>query len=141
MTAQKGLILDANIILRAVFGRRVRNLLDTYDKTVIFYTPFTCFEEARKYVPEIAKHKEIPSDLSMSFLEKIQLMLEIVDSGSYEPFEAMARSRIDSRDPNDWPVVATALLLNLPIWTEDQDFFGAGIPTWTTDRIEIYLKG
>ncbi|WP_455227346.1 PIN domain-containing protein [Lautropia mirabilis] len=27
-----------------------------------------------------------------------------------------------------------------PIWTEDQDFFGTGVPTWTTDRVELYLK-
>ncbi|MEP7369704.1 MAG: PIN domain-containing protein [Dermatophilaceae bacterium] len=27
-----------------------------------------------------------------------------------------------------------------PIWTEDQDFFGTGFPTWTTDRVELYLR-
>jgi len=37
-------------------------------------------------------------------------------------------------------VVALALALDLPIWTEDQDLFGAGVPTWTTDRVELYLK-
>jgi len=38
------------------------------------------------------------------------------------------------------PIVATALTLNCPIWTEDQDFFRTGIPTWTTDRIHIYFE-
>jgi hypothetical protein len=33
-----------------------------------------------------------------------------------------------------------ALLLGLPIWTEDQDFFGSGIATWTTDRVELFLR-
>jgi hypothetical protein len=28
-----------------------------------------------------------------------------------------------------------------PTWTEDQDFFGSGVATWTTDRIELYLRG
>ena len=51
-----------------------------------------------------------------------------------------ARSRIELRDPDDWPVAAVALLLNAPIWTEDQDFFGSGIATWTTDRVELYLR-
>lgn len=40
---------------------------------------------------------------------------------------------------DDWPVVATALTFNCPIWTEDQDFFGVGLPTWTTDRIHIFF--
>jgi len=48
----------------------------------------------------------------------------------YQSFEAVARARIAPRDLHDWPVVALALALNLPIWTEDQDFFGSGIATW-----------
>ena len=51
-----------------------------------------------------------------------------------------ARLRIKSRDIRDWPIVATALTLNCPIWTEDQDFFGTGLPTWATDRIHIYFE-
>lgn len=26
-----------------------------------------------------------------------------------------------------------------PPWTEDTDFFGCGVATWTTDRVELYL--
>jgi len=33
-----------------------------------------------------------------------------------------------------------ALMLNVPIWTEDRDFFGSGIAAWTTDRVELYLR-
>jgi hypothetical protein len=35
--------------------------------------------------------------------------------------------------------VAAAILLGVPIWTEDQDFFGSSVATWTTDRVELYL--
>lgn len=44
------------------------------------------------------------------------------------------------RDEEDWPVLATALALEYPIWTEDADFFGTGIATWTTDRVEMLLN-
>ncbi|TRU47719.1 MAG: hypothetical protein EWV91_10405, partial [Microcystis aeruginosa Ma_QC_Ca_00000000_S207] len=40
---------------------------------------------------------------------------------------------------DDWPILATALLFNCPIWTEDQDFFGTGVPTWTLDRVHLYF--
>jgi hypothetical protein len=50
-----------------------------------------------------------------------------------------ARRRTEMRDPHDWPIVAVALLLGLPIWTEDRDFFGSGVATWTSDRVELYL--
>jgi predicted nucleic acid-binding protein len=48
---------------------------------------------------------------------------------------------MQARDPDDRPIAAVALLLNLPIWTEDQDFFGSGIAVWTTDRVELFLRG
>lgn len=64
-----------------------------------------------------------------------------VDLSLYESYEKLAQERIHRRDPDDWPVVAVALMLGVPVWTEDQDFFGSGIPTWTTDRVELYLRG
>ena len=53
--------------------------------------------------------------------------------------ESNAKARIASRDVKDWPAVAAALLLDCPVWTEDKDFLGAGIATWTTATVELYL--
>ena len=39
MSRRKGLMLDANILLRAVFGQRVRELLEAYEDEVDFYSP------------------------------------------------------------------------------------------------------
>jgi hypothetical protein len=30
-------------------------------------------------------------------------------------------------------------VLDCPVWTEDQDFFGTGVPTWTTTNLESYF--
>jgi predicted nucleic acid-binding protein len=68
-------------------------------------------------------------------------VVEPVDISLYESYEELARVRISSRDANDWPIVVTSLLLDCPIWTEDQDFFDSGVPTWTADRVELYLRG
>ena len=65
--------------------------------------------------------------------------MNAVDPETYVPFEAVARERIDRRDQDDWPVLASALALGCPIWTEDTDFFGSGVATWTTGRAELYL--
>jgi predicted nucleic acid-binding protein len=48
--------------------------------------------------------------------------------------------RLQGRDEGDWPVLAAALAMACPVWTEDTDFFGTGIPVWTTNRIEIFLR-
>ncbi len=54
-------------------------------------------------------------------------------------FEAEARKRLGTRDPEDWPILAAALALECPIWTEDSDFFGCGVATWTSTNIGICL--
>jgi hypothetical protein len=73
-------------------------------------------------------------------LDGLRLNVQQVQLEVYESHPVDALSRIELRDPDDWPILAAALALGCPIWTEDQDFFGAGAPTWTTDRVEIYLK-
>ena len=50
MNPRKGLVLDANILMRAVLGRRVRVLLETYEDAASFYTPDVCFADARHYL-------------------------------------------------------------------------------------------
>jgi predicted nucleic acid-binding protein len=63
----------------------------------------------------------------------------MVEFENFRRFEVPARQRISCRDEDDWPVLAAALALECPIWTEDTDFFGCGVATWTTDRVELYL--
>jgi predicted nucleic acid-binding protein len=140
MSERKGLVLDANILLRAVFGRRVRELLETYEDQAQFYTPDVCFQDAQRYIPVISKERGFNADLGLAVLDQIGRIVEQVDHSLYEGYQNAARERIALRDPDDWPVVATSLLLDLPIWTEDQDFFGSGVPTWTSDRVELYLR-
>jgi hypothetical protein len=37
MKPQSGLVLDANMLMRAVLGRRVRELLERYEDSATFY--------------------------------------------------------------------------------------------------------
>ena len=140
MNPRKGLVLDANILLRAVFGIRVRQILETYEDGAAFYSPDVCFAEAKRYIPNVAKRRKLDSRLAQSILEHVSRVVEPVDKSLYEGHEKLARERIERRDARDWPVVAVALLLGIPVWTEDQDFFGSGVSTWTTDRVEVYLR-
>jgi predicted nucleic acid-binding protein len=141
MTAGRGLVLDANILIRAVLGRRVRSLLETYEESVAFYTPDICFRDAREYIPDILASRGVGPQAGFILLEQIGLLVQPVDHALYLDFEQLARERIAARDIDDWPIVATALMLQIPVWTEDQDFFGSGLATWTTDRVELYLRG
>jgi predicted nucleic acid-binding protein len=137
----KGIVLDANILLRALFGQRVPQLLSLYADDVSFYSPDVCFTDAQKYAARLSQHRGLDPADAIAALDSIAGIVEIVDRSLYGDYEQLARERIQIRDPEDWPIIAVALLLDLPIWTEDQDFFGGGIATWTTDRVELYFRG
>ena len=133
------LVLDANILIRAVLGSRVLSVLRKYGGIVEFRAPDTAFLEAREWLPEILEGRCVPVAPAMALLDQVGLLVRSVDADSYSQFEDMARARIERRDADDWPILASALALDCPIWTEDTDFFGCGVATWTTDRIELYL--
>jgi predicted nucleic acid-binding protein len=141
MNPAKGIVLDANILIRAVLGKRVFALLEAYEDRIAFYTSDACLDDARKYVPALLSSRGDNPETGMAVLDRIGLLVQAVDEVLYRDFGQLAQERMDARDMDDWPVVAVALMLHVPVWTEDQDFFGSGIATWTTDRVELYLQG
>lgn len=134
-------MLDANILIRLVLGTRVRELLLTHLDTINFFSPSVCFQDAHTYLPELLAHRGVDPTPAIQVLDQFQQLIRAVPESIYLPARTEALARIEQRDPQDWPILATALVLNLPIWTEDQDFFGTGVPTWTTDRVQRYLNG
>jgi predicted nucleic acid-binding protein len=135
------IVLDANILIRAVLGRRVRLLLETYaSRGVRFFAPDVAFQDAENYLPPLLRKRGLPHVDVLPALQYLRHVIELVDREIYGIFENEARQRLRGRDENDWPVLATALGLVCPVWTEDTDFFGTGIPVWTTNRVEVFLK-
>jgi predicted nucleic acid-binding protein len=135
------IVLDANILIRAILGRRVRQLVETYAaRGVRFYAPDVAFEDAERYLPVLLKKRGKPEDDLATSLEYLRQIIEPVERDLYGLFEIEARERLRGRDESDWPVLATALSLACAIWTEDADFFGTGIAVWTTNRVEIFLR-
>ena len=136
------IVVDANILIRAVLGRRVRKLLETYaERGVRFFAPQVAFDDAKKHLPALLKRRRKNDTDALATIEYLQSMIESVESDLYEEYETDARHRLRGRDEDDWPILASALALACPVWTEDTDFFGTGVAVWTTSRIEIFLEG
>ena len=57
--------------------------------------------------------------------------MRIVPREAYAVLEEVAQRRCD-HDPNDWPTLATALLIGAAIWSDDNDVAGCGVATWRT---------
>lgn len=136
---QQALVLDANILVRAVLGRKVFGLINQYSHTTAFFAPDDAFMDAAKYLPQIFGRRKLDWAAGLTVLNQLPALIQPVEVDIYREFEEEARARI--RDEFDWPVLATSLMLKCPIWTEDADFFGSGVPTWTTDKVHLYLHG
>jgi predicted nucleic acid-binding protein len=136
----KIIVLDANILIRAVLGKKVRGILEQYVSKTQFVTPDICYQDARKYLPPLFEKRNLPVQNALDVLEKLNCLVESIDANLYCLYEEEAKQRIAIRDIDDWPIVALSLMLDCPIWTEDADFFGAGVATWTSDRIHLYLS-
>jgi len=137
--AERALVLDANILIRATMGRRVRQLLERYATTVDFLAPDSAFLEAEEHLAELCAKFDVSLNVVRAVYEGVSKIVQELPAAVYGEQRAAAHARIARVDPEDWPVIACALALECPIWTEDRDFFGAGVPTWTTDRVELYL--
>jgi len=139
--SNKAIVLDANILIRAVLGKRVRELIAANAGTVQFFAPDVAYADARKYLPALLEKRGVNSEVALTVLDALEFIVRPLEMDVYAGLQAQALQRIAMRDADDWPVLACAMTIACPVWTEDADFFGTGIATWTTDRVELYLAG
>ena len=137
--SNKAIVLDANILIRAVLGARVRELIIDNAEMVQFFAPDVAYADARKYLPALLEKRGIKSERAMAVLDTLESIVRPLELGVYAGLQTQALQRIAVRDADDWPVLACAMTIGCPVWTEDADFFGTGIAIWTTDRVELYL--
>ena len=59
--SNKAIVLDANILIRAVLGKRVREILIEHAATVKFFAPDVAYADARKHLPALLTKRGISS--------------------------------------------------------------------------------
>jgi hypothetical protein len=85
------LVLDANILIRAVLGSRVLLLLSKYAEHMDFVAPDSAFQEAREKLPVILQRRNLPVIPTMAVLELVSGLVQTVESETYTRLEALAK--------------------------------------------------
>jgi predicted nucleic acid-binding protein len=80
--ASRALVLDANIVLRAVLGVRVRSLIERYIDRVVLLTPASCVAEVKKYLPELCRKRSWEVEPSTELLQSLLETIQVVDRGA-----------------------------------------------------------
>lgn len=138
----KIIVLDANILLRAVLGIRTFSLIAKHTDKILFCTPEICYHEVAFHIPNIARKRHLNSlqeQEALATLNALKQLVTEIGEDIYGVFRQEALNRIRERDEKDWSIIALALAFGCSIWTEDQDFFGTGIATWRTKNIEFFF--
>jgi hypothetical protein len=63
MSGAKAIVLDANILIRAVLGQKVRDLILTHANSVQFFAPDIAYADARNYLPPLLE--KLPCGMPM----------------------------------------------------------------------------
>jgi predicted nucleic acid-binding protein len=89
--------------------------------------------EIARHVPCLAAKRKLDPALLFAALQVMPI--EWKAASEYEGHREEAEQRIADRDPDDWPTIALALKLHLPIWTQDKDHTDARIELFTTGNL------
>lgn len=131
------LAADANVLLSALIGGQAARVLRHSAVDGILTTEFT-LAEVQEYAPQLARKKRLPIDVVL--LAAATLPVTTVPRSDYALSLPEARKRIGRRDPDDVELLALALHLGLPVWSNDNDFQDAGIVWYTTASLLAILE-
>jgi predicted nucleic acid-binding protein len=131
------LVVDANPILSAVLGGNAKRLFFESD-IIEFAVADTAIEEVRRYLPKMAEKLGVSLDFISYALDL--LPLTICSPKIYRRSLKGARIHIGHRDQGDVEILALALALKRPLWTNDKDFGATTVQTLTTaELLAIYF--
>ncbi|MDH4327030.1 MAG: PIN domain-containing protein [Nitrospira sp.] len=131
------LVVDANPILSALLGGKAKQLFLDADISEFAVTE-SALDEVHYYIPKVAQKLEVNPTLVRFTLDL--LPLTVYKPNSYRRSMKKAKLQIAHRDPQDIEILALALELGRPLWTNDKDFEDTTIQTFTTaELLSIYF--
>jgi predicted nucleic acid-binding protein len=131
------LVADANVLLSAVLGGRAKLVFDNPQIEQIL-TAAPTLAEVEEYATVLARKRRLPADLLL--LAAAAMPVTVVEAAQYESSLPQARKLIGRRDPDDVEILALALHLGIPLWSNDKDFQETGIELLTTEALLRRLR-
>ncbi|MGB8886797.1 MAG: PIN domain-containing protein [Candidatus Korobacteraceae bacterium] len=126
------LVADANVLLSAVLGGRARVVL-THPAIESIFTTEVTLAEVEEYAIVLARKRKLPLDILL--LTVATLPVSLIERETYVRAISRARQLIEKRDPDDVEILALALHLKVPLWSNDNDFQALGIEVYTTAEL------
>jgi predicted nucleic acid-binding protein len=96
-------------------------------------TNATVLDEVTEYLPVMSANYGIGVEMLETQLRL--LAIGIFTRREYSSSMEDARRRMEKRDPDDVDLLALAIHLDIPVWSNDDDFRNTGIERYTTAEL------
>jgi len=142
-------VVDTNIVFSALIGTKTKDTLSIALITVELHTVTELFKELEEHWVKITRHTYLPAHLLDQFYKTIRDTTTIHSTDTIpDDIIEMAMRLVAGVDPDDWPFVALAMFLGVPLWTGDKGLLVLSAETgfkWftavDTEGVELLLRG
>lgn len=126
------LVVDANPIFSALLGGKAKRLF-LESGIAEFAVTQSILEEIHSYIPTMAQKLGVRQEFLFYTMDL--LPLTIYQSKTYRHSITKAKMQVARRDPDDVDILALAIELGHPLWTNDKDFEETSIRVFTTAEL------
>jgi hypothetical protein len=128
------LVTDTNILLRCSQGLAMAQVAALRKRGVRLATTD---RNAAELLGVLVRILGVEEEEAAAEVVRVLAPFEILFGAEYEPDRSAASARLREGGESDWPALAAAMALEGEIWSEDVDYFGVGIPVWSTANLRF----
>lgn len=137
LKSNENLAVDANPIISALLGGAASRVFWS-SQIKQFTTAAYTIDEVKHYLPRLAAKAGVDEKI---LLLSLQLLPIKIRSKTFYAGKIMeAKMQIAERDPKDVDLLALALKLGIPIWSNDRDFQTTQVTVYTTAQLLTLLE-
>jgi predicted nucleic acid-binding protein len=135
------LVVDANIVLSVVLGRRSRPVFEQVVASRTVVTSAHAADEVRAVLRETPDLPPHAGELAEELLGGILVMDAAIYADLVEVAERVLARAVASRNGStrDAHLLACAWTFDADLWTHDRDFAGTGWPSWSNANLSNSL--
>ena len=86
----RALVVDANILIRAVLGNRVRTVIEAYGESASFFVPEPAYLEAEEHLAALIARRGGDPERALSLLRALSRLVELIGADVYGAYEVEA---------------------------------------------------
>ncbi|HYN46513.1 MAG TPA: PIN domain-containing protein [Allosphingosinicella sp.] len=128
------LVTDTNILVRCSLGLAMAHVSALRERGVRLATTD---RNAAELLAVLVHKLGVETEEAATEVVRVLAPFEVLFGAEYEFDRIRASDRLREGGKSDWPALAAAMALEGEIWSEDVDYFGVGVPVWSTANLHF----